>query len=177
MNEPLDELEAELRALRPVRPSPGLGERLGRVLGHVPGHVPGAAAGEPEGPCRAEPSRASLMKGGVYFLGVPLATAAALWIAMVHRGAQPRDGADAPAAVPSGAPRAAADLAGRPDRAVDVLYAVRDEGPVPAEGRAPADRVRFSYVDTYTWQNPATNASLSWSVPRDEIHVVPVRFE
>jgi hypothetical protein len=33
-------------------------------------------------------------------------------------------------------------------------------------------RVRARYLDTYTWKNPTTNASLRWSVPRDEIRLV-----
>ena len=40
----------------------------------------------------------------------------------------------------------------------------------------PARRVRARYLDTYTWRNPATNASLKWSVPRDEIRVLPARL-
>jgi hypothetical protein len=45
-----------------------------------------------------------------------------------------------------------------------------------ADGTA-ARRVRSSYVDTITWKNPKTNASLRWSVPRDEVRVMPVVFQ
>jgi hypothetical protein len=41
----------------------------------------------------------------------------------------------------------------------------------------PARRVRQSYVDKITWENPRSNASLVWSVPREEVRVVPVNFQ
>jgi hypothetical protein len=31
-------------------------------------------------------------------------------------------------------------------------------------------------VDTYTWKNPRTNASIKWTVPRDEIRVIPATY-
>ena len=34
-------------------------------------------------------------------------------------------------------------------------------------------RLRYRYLDTYTWKDPRSNASLKWSVPRDEIRVLP----
>ncbi|MBA4138255.1 MAG: hypothetical protein C0518_13145 [Opitutus sp.] len=64
----------------------------------------------------------------------------------------------------------------RPVKAANVLYDLQDEGPVLLEDNTPARRVRARYVDTYTWKNPATNASLKWSVPRDEVRVLPARF-
>ena len=60
----------------------------------------------------------------------------------------------------------------QPVRASSVLYDLKEDGtgtlPDQTEGR----QVRYRYVDTYTWKNPATNASLRWSVPRDEVRVV-----
>ena len=47
-------------------------------------------------------------------------------------------------------------------------------GPPYDDGTA-AHRVFQRYLDTYTWRNPRTNASLRWTVPRDEVRVVPVR--
>jgi len=40
-----------------------------------------------------------------------------------------------------------------------------------------ARRLRQSYLDRITWKNPETNASLVWSVPREEIRVVPVLLQ
>ena len=65
----------------------------------------------------------------------------------------------------------------RPVAAENVLYAARDEGLVTLADGTPARRVRSSYVDTITWKNPRNNASLRWSVPREEVRVVPVVFQ
>jgi hypothetical protein len=65
----------------------------------------------------------------------------------------------------------------RPVAAEKVLYAAADEGPVTLADGTAGRRVRSSYVDTITWKNPKTNASLRWSVPRDEVRVMPVVFQ
>lgn len=64
----------------------------------------------------------------------------------------------------------------RPVKAANLLYDLKDEGPVFLEDSTPARRVRARYVDTYTWRNPATNASLKWSVPREEVRVMPTNY-
>ena len=48
--------------------------------------------------------------------------------------------------------------------------------PVTVEGDTSARQVRARYVDTYTWKNPRNNASIKWTVPRDEIRVVPASY-
>ncbi len=63
-----------------------------------------------------------------------------------------------------------------PVAAANVLYEMKDEGPVATNQDGPERRVRYRYVDTYTWKNPHNNASLTWSVPRDEIRVQPAQF-
>lgn len=65
----------------------------------------------------------------------------------------------------------------RPVAAKDVLYAAKDEGYVQLVDGTPAHRLREYHLDTITWKNPSTNASLSWSVPRDEIRVIPASFQ
>jgi hypothetical protein len=64
----------------------------------------------------------------------------------------------------------------QPVAVANVLYDLRDEGPVTTEQNTSARLVRYRYLDTYTWKNPRSNASLKWSVPRDEIRVLPVSF-
>ena len=61
----------------------------------------------------------------------------------------------------------------QPVGAATVLYDLKEDGVVTLPNRTPARRLRYRYVDTYTWKNPATNASLKWSVPRDEVRVLP----
>jgi hypothetical protein len=63
-----------------------------------------------------------------------------------------------------------------PVTASNVLYDLKDEGEVKIEGETSARQVRARYVDTYTWKNPRNNASIKWTVPRDEIRVVPASF-
>jgi hypothetical protein len=72
---------------------------------------------------------------------------------------------------------APATAAFRPVAAENILYATNDEGYVTLEDGTPARRVRAHYVDTITWKNPGGRASLRWTVPREEIRVVPVSFQ
>lgn len=62
----------------------------------------------------------------------------------------------------------------QPVAAANVLYDLKDEGAV--NGDSTARQVRARYVDTYTWKNPRTNASIKWTVPRDEIRVIPASY-
>lgn len=94
---------------------------------------------------------------------VPAAIAAALVLAFVATNRPGNAGETAPAF--------------RPVAAENVLYAAQDEGLVTLADGTPARRVRSSYVDTITWKNPRNNASLRWSVPREEVRVVPVVFQ
>jgi len=65
----------------------------------------------------------------------------------------------------------------KPVAAQNILLDSQDEGYVTlADGRT-ARRVRQSYLDRITWKNPRTNASLTWSVPREEVRITPVSYE
>lgn len=59
----------------------------------------------------------------------------------------------------------------------DKLLASEEEERITLADGTPARRVRAQYVDTITWQNPQTKASFRWSVPREEVRVVPVSFQ
>ncbi|MDB6167353.1 MAG: hypothetical protein JWM88_217 [Verrucomicrobia bacterium] len=74
-------------------------------------------------------------------------------------------------AVPSGA------AAYKPVSAQNLLYDHQDEGLVTLADGSTARRFRNSYVDTITWKNQRTQASLRWSVPRTEERLVPVTFQ
>jgi hypothetical protein len=65
----------------------------------------------------------------------------------------------------------------KPVAAENVLYAASDEGPVTLDDGTSARRERLSYIDTITWKNSRTNASVRWTVLREEIRVVPVKFQ
>ena len=49
-------------------------------------------------------------------------------------------------------------------------------GVVQLAGATSNRQVRARYVDTYTWKNPRNNASIKWTMPRDEIRVVPASY-
>jgi hypothetical protein len=77
------------------------------------------------------------------------------------------------------APKPAASAAPsvfKPVAARQVLLSARDEGYVQLGG-VPAHRLHATYVDTITWENPAEHASLTWSVPRDQVRVIPASFQ
>lgn len=191
MDDPNLQLENELKALRPRRPSVLLRARLARDLGDQPGTAP-----LPARPARRYTSATSLRSWK--WIGWRLAAAAAV-AAVVFVGVRFPRPAPAPEVLPgpglaqaapesvvpvapsapvvaSTAPSAAASVY-QPVKAANVLYDVRDEGLVLLDDQTPARRVRARYVDTYTWENPATGSSLRWSVPRDEVRMVPARFQ
>jgi anti-sigma-K factor RskA len=59
-----------------------------------------------------------------------------------------------------------------PVKATSVLYDLKEDGLATLPDQTEGRQVRYRYVDTYTWRNPATKASLRWSVPRDEVRVI-----
>jgi hypothetical protein len=65
----------------------------------------------------------------------------------------------------------------KPVAAENLLVVASDEGLVTLDDGTPARRERRQYVDTITWKNPRTNASLTWSMPREEVRVVPIVFQ
>lgn len=148
MDDELQQLEAELKQLRPAAPSRELRARLDRELKLQP-HT----------------SRAWWLWAGA----MPVAAAIAVALILATR----RDHTQPP---PTQV--AAATLATfKPVAAENVLYAAQDDGPVTLADGTSARRERLSYVDTITWKDPRTNASVRWSVPREEVRVVPVSFQ
>lgn len=150
MDDELQQLEAELQRLRPRRPSPQLQARL---------------------TARLAPRRSAVW----WWAALPLAAAVAVVFAPWFRPMEVQ--APVAATTPLAPMADAAPDEYRPVAAENLLYATQDEGVVTLTSGAQARRVRNSYVDTITWRNPRTNASLRWSVPRDEVRVVPVNFQ
>ncbi len=101
------------------------------------------------------------------WLSIP---AAALFTAAVLFWERPSASPVAPVPAP------VADAAFKPVGIRDVLVNSRDEGYVVlADGRT-ARRMIEAHVDTITWRNPRSAASIQWSVPREELRIVPVVF-
>ncbi|MBL9214213.1 MAG: hypothetical protein JNG83_01930 [Opitutaceae bacterium] len=154
MDESCPELEHELKALRPQRLSARAADRIGAAL---------AADAPRRAPWSAATNLASWQWLGWRIGG---AAAALALLAALVAVAPPRR-------APSRAAEPEPALPYRPVAATNVLYELKEEGYVDVGAATPARQVRYRYVDTYTWRSPRGNASLKWSVPRDEIRVVP----
>lgn len=169
MDESLQELENELKTLQPRRAPARWLNQINREL----------AA---ELPASARPRYATATNLGSWKwlgwrtagLAAALALVATVGLVRLRRPAT----ATAPAVladVPTLVTPAAVPLY-EPVTASNVLYDLKDEGAVQGEGEVTARRVRARYVDTYTWKNPRNNASIKWTVPRDEIRVLPASY-
>lgn len=161
MDDTLQDLENELKRLRPSGPSPELMARFEAEL--TPRPAP-----------RRYTSATSLRSWKWAGWSLAGATAvAALLLALQPAG--PSKTTPAPAATPTTVaqvtPRSDANRY-TPVRASSVLYDMKEDGYTRLPDNSEARQVRYRYVDTYTWKNPSTNASLRWSVPRDEVRVV-----
>jgi hypothetical protein len=152
MDDDFKQLEAELKRLRPAAASKILETRIARDLATA-----------------AKPAR----RASVHWLwsaALPIAAALAI-VALL-----PKSGTGVPPVVRSTHGQdARATL--KPVTAENVLYSAQDEGLVTLDDGTTARRERLNYVDTITWKNPRTNASLTWTVPREEVRVVPVNFQ
>lgn len=168
MDESLQELENELKTLQPRRAPARWLNQINREL----------AA---ELPASARPRYATATNLGSWKwlgwrtagLAAALALVATVGLVSLRRpvpAAAPAVLAAAPAPVPAAIP------VYEPVTASNVLYDLKDEGEVKLAGETSARQVRARYVDTYTWKNPRNNASIRWTVPRDEVRVVPARY-
>ena len=176
MDESLQELENELKRLTPRRPSSALLASLERELG----------ATAPAAPARRYSAATSL--GSWKWATWSLAGAAALFALVLlvrsnrPASAVPTDASPAPevvATAPVAEPSRPEIEANRyePVHASSVLYAMQEGTPTTLPDRSEGREVRYRYVDTYTWKNPATNASVRWSVPRDEVRLVRTNLD
>lgn len=198
-----DDLEAQLKALRPQAPSPRL---RGQVLASMPA-------------AKTAPVKPSTGGKVVFARFAPwLAVAAALGIVATYFSMMPgekraplaSETADSPpplavaepsqvsspgpvpldeqesltsgegeldetleTAASDNAPMMAAGF--RPIRAENALLSRVDDGLVTLEGGMPARRYRYRFLDTITWENPRDGAQVEMAVPREELVLVPVR--
>lgn len=194
----LQDLENELKALRPRRPSVLLRARVEHELSHA--EAPASAPAARPAAVTPRYSSATTLRSWKWLswqmaaaAGVALVVSLGVWrwqsgaTETVAPSVQPQLALEkSPAPVTRESPPSNSDVVStralaardtyRPVKAANVLYDLKDEGLVTLEDNTPARRVRARYVDTYTWKNPTTNASLKWSVPRDEVRVLPASF-
>jgi hypothetical protein len=172
------ELENDLKALRPARPSPVLFERIEEAMGKYRGGT--SPARQPE-------------RSPYKWLSFGFATAAAaalvLLLARINTD-QGRNGdkeiAQGPSASetkavlpaltsPSKIDGAMASNKFIPSGATQVVYNTRNEGLQFADGSSqPLRRLRYQTQQTWQWRNPSTGASLRVSYPSEEVVLIPV---
>lgn len=160
MDEELIQIESELRRLSPARVPLSL-ER--RILGKL---------GSP-----AVLRRRSRVSRLGWWLALPVAAAVVvlvLWPEGFRAGSGPGT-MDRVAGRPEPVP-AAVEAPYKPVAADNVLVSARDEGLVTLADGTTARRQRLQFVDTIIWRDPRTNASITWSLPREEVRVVPVVY-
>lgn len=163
MDETLQELENELKRLTPRRPSAGLMQALERELG--PAAVPAAPS----------PARAALWRWPVWSLAAAAVLALVAVLSFMHRPVSANAPAPDELAVAPAGPTPSAPVASNryePIQASSVLYDLKEDGAALLPDQTEGRQLRYRYVDTYTWKNPTTNASLRWSVPRDEVRII-----
>ena len=172
MNDDFSDLEAELKRMRPRAPSSELQTSLAATLDR------------PNAPIA---TTANIHHSAISWplWNWLLGAAAAAAVALVYVNAR-RPGPVKPSTDPTTHPASgtivgstpgtsAPDDLYKPVSAENLLYDSRDEGLITLDDGTAAHRVFQRYLDTYTWRNPRTNASLRWTVPRDEVRVIPVR--
>lgn len=162
MDESLQELENELKRLTPRGPSAALLGALERELG----------AAVPAEPVRRYATATSLRSWKWASWSLAGAAAAIALVILLQR----KPARDATPVEPA-APAAVAVNRYEPIQATSVLYDLQESAPTTLPDRTEGREVRYRFVDTYTWRNPATNASLRWSVPRDEVRLVRANLD
>ena len=145
----LEALEAELKWLRPTVPSRRLWVRLERDLA------------------------LRRRTGAWLWLALPAAAALAVTIGLRHSSLF----AARPVQPPAPTDYAAEAPAFRPVAAEDLLVGAREAGRLTLEDGTPAREMAASYIDTITWEDSQNHASVRWSVPREEVRVVPVSYQ
>jgi hypothetical protein len=176
------ELENELRALRPARPSPVLFERIEEAM--VENCRASAAAGAGWSWRRFAETP--------YRFGIGLAAAAAAVVLLLARVntdqtrnkdkevAQVAPASETRPILPafSGGSGVNGSISSNkfvPAGATQVVYNTRNEGLQFADGsRQPLRRLRYQTQQTWQWRNPSTGASLRVSYPSEEVVLIPV---
>jgi hypothetical protein len=158
MDEEFEQLEAELRRLRPITPDPRLRGAIARELAPVPS--------------------TNVFRRARTWIALPIA--AAIVGSLLYFTAFTPPNSDAPASSVTASTTVAAPTSApqfKPVAARNILVSATDEGLVSLADGTPARRIRQSYVDTITWKNASTKASFTWTVPREEVKVVPVSYQ
>jgi hypothetical protein len=164
-----EELESELKKLRPARPSADLISRVASAL---------ANAGESTARVIRPQSRPSGADFRINWLGLGLGlAAAATFLIFARLDFRPTDKTKQiiASATPSIQQKAAALPNYQATGLTQVVYSKRDEGLVFPPGAAgPSRRVRTARRETLQWRDWQTGAQLAVSYPTEEVTLIPV---
>jgi hypothetical protein len=161
MNTNESDFERELRELRPVAPSPTLGDRIAREMS-----VQAIATVE------AEVQRSPW---GRVFSGLGWAVAGAAATIAALAATDSFNQRSVPAPAPAIAETAKSEL-----ESVGVtreLIAAEDGGFVSDDTQEPTRLVRYTTLERHTWTDPATGAQLQVEVPREDMILMPVAMQ
>lgn len=140
------ELETELKALKPRRVSP----RLAAVFDSAPASLPGS-------------SPAKFLEWRRW---TAWSCAAGLLVGVTSLSLRP------PIMHP--APQSARSLI--PATVENVVLDGAEVGMISLPNGSTARRFRIRSADIVSWHDPATNASVRWIVPREDVRIEPVHF-
>jgi hypothetical protein len=164
-----EELESELKKLRPMRPSSELMSRVESAL---------ADAGESTAKVIRPQSRPSGSDFRINWLGLGLGLAAAatfLIFARVDFRPTDKTKQTIASATPSLQQQAAALPNYQATGLTQVVYSKRDEGLVfPPGAEGPSRRVRTAKRETLRWRDRQSGAQLAVSYPTEEVTLIPV---
>lgn len=184
-----DEIENELRKLRPAQPSPVLFERIEQALDDCRPSVSDSNSQKivawrrltrlrKATPKAFASGLARLAETPSNWLGLGLA-AAAVVILFIRINMDRRP--DRPERVAQTTPAPATETGSTfksqfvPTGLTQVVYHTRDEGlQFPNGYSAPVRRLRYQTHETMQWRNPTTGASLRVSYPSEEVVLIPV---
>jgi hypothetical protein len=60
---------------------------------------------------------------------------------------------------------------------LNLLTSATDEGDVTLGDGTPARQIRASYVQTTKWKDAGSKATVTWTVPSEELQIVPLSYE
>jgi hypothetical protein len=158
-----EELESELKKLRPVQPSPELVARIESAL--------------PDGgTCASKVIRSERFRVNWLGLGLGLAAAATfLLLARVDFRPSEKTKQANVSGTPSLRRRAAALPNYQATGLTQVVYSKHDEGLVfPPGAEGPSRRVRTAKRETLRWRDRQSGAQLAVSYPTEEVTLIPV---
>ena len=172
MNTNESEFENQLRALRPLAPSPALEESIARQL------APARTLATVEVPAAVVRRRDLEIERPGFFdrifpgLGWALAGAAAavaVFAAVSHF--------DQPAASSAASPLAATEPDFEPEDITHELVSAEDGGVIYEDEQEPARLVRYTTLEHHVWTHPVTGARLEVEVPREDIVLIPIAMQ